>query len=454
MTARSFWLEGAPAPRPALRERMRADVVVVGAGFTGLWTALALTRGPGAPRVVVCEAETVGYGASGRNGGFVDASLTHGLANGVRHFPDEIDELERLGRENFAGFATDITQLGIDSAFEPTGMLDVAVEGWQAAELDELAALHDRFGEPTKLLDAEAARARVNSPRFLAGLYRSESGGVVNPAALARGLADAVERAGVELYERSPVTRLACDGRDVVVATTEGEVRADRAILATNAYSAGLLPRTRRHFVPIYDYVLVTEPLSHAQQARIGWSAREGVADSGNQFHYFRLTADDRILWGGYDAVYYPRGGVGPRYDDRPATYATLERHFRATFPQLGDLAFTHRWGGAIATTTRFMPVFGEALDGRLLYALGYTGLGVATTRFAGQVLADRVLAPHSPLLRLRYVTSRPFPFPPEPLRTAGITLVRRALARADRREGRRGALLGVLDRLGIGFDS
>jgi glycine/D-amino acid oxidase-like deaminating enzyme len=215
-----------------------------------------------------------------------------------------------------------------------------------------------------------------------------------------------------------------------------------------------VLRRTARHFVPVHDYVLLTEPLTAPQRSRIGWERRQGLSDAGNQFHYYRLTDDDRILWGGYDAVYRFGNGVGSRDDHRPATYDLLARHFRATFPQLTDVRFDRWWGGPIATTTRFTAMFGRALGGRVVYALGYTGLGVAATRFAATVLADMLLAPSSPLLQLRFTSTQPFPFPPEPLRWVGVQLTRRALARADRRDGRRGPWLRTLDRFGIGLDS
>jgi glycine/D-amino acid oxidase-like deaminating enzyme len=236
--------------------------------------------------------------------------------------------------------------------------------------------------------------------------------------------------------------------------TPQGSVRADRVVLATNAYSHQVLRRTARHFVPIYDYILLTEPLSVEQLARIGWKRRQGFADAGNQFHYYRLTHENRILWGGYDAVYRFGSKVGPSYDHRRATYDVLARHFRVTFPQLHDVRFARWWGGAIATTTRFTATFGEALGGRVAYALGYTGLGVAATRFAATVLADMLLRPASPLLDLRFTSTHPFPFPPEPARWVGVQLTRRAITSADRRQGRRGPWLRVLDRFGIGFDS
>lgn len=449
----SFWLDDGGPPRPSLSREVTADVAVVGAGYTGLWTALALTDHDPALRAVILEASRVGHGASGRNGGFVEASLTHGLHNGLAHFPTEIDELLRLGRENFAGLVDDVRRHGIDCDLELTGTIDVATAAWQLDELAESAEVHAQLGEKATLLAAAEVRAHLDSPTYLGGLAHPD-GAIVHPGRLARGLAGALDTRGVTIHERTPVSRIRRQGGRVRLDTVGGVVLADRAVLATNAYSHLLLRRTSRHFVPIYDHILLTEPLTPDQRARIGWAGRQGIADSGNQFHYYRLTADDRILWGGYDAVYRYGNAVGPRFDHRRATYDLLARHFRTTFPQLHDLRFARWWGGPIATTTRFTAAFGEALGGRVVYALGYTGLGVAATRFAGRVLRDRLLVPDSPLLDLQLVSTSPFPFPPEPLRWTGVELTRRAIARSDGRGGVRGPWLRLLDRFGIGFDS
>ena len=230
-------------------------------------------------------------------------------------------------------------------------------------------------------------------------------------------------------------------------------MRAAQACLGTGAYRP-LLRRLSHYLVPVYDYVLMTEPLSAAQRAAIGWRHRQGAADLGNQFHYYRLTADGRILWGGYDAVYYNGGLITAARDQRPATFRRLASHFFETFPQLDGLRFTHAWGGVIDTCARFCAFYGTAHDGRLAYAAGYTGLGVGASRFGGNVMLDLLSGEQTERTALSMVRSKPVPFPPEPARSAVIQLTRSALARADQRGGRRGLWLRTLDRLGLGFDS
>jgi glycine/D-amino acid oxidase-like deaminating enzyme len=198
----------------------------------------------------------------------------------------------------------------------------------------------------------------------------------------------------------------------------------------------------------------MTEPLGPERAASLGWDARQSVSDMGNQFHYYRRTADDRILFGGYDAVYRFRGPVGPRFDTDDATFGRLSQHFFTTFPQLEGIRFSHRWGGAIDTCSRFSVFFGTAHAGRVAYAVGYTGLGVVATRFGARVALDLLDGRRTEATQLRYVRRKPVPFPPEPLRSAVIGLTRNRLAAADRAEGRRGLWLRTLDRLGLGFDS
>jgi glycine/D-amino acid oxidase-like deaminating enzyme len=454
----SYWLRGpAPAMDPPLEagEALDADVAIVGGGFTGLWTAIALTDTDPALRVVVLEAETVAFGASGRNGGFCEASLTHGLANGIRHFPDELERLEREGVDNLDGLIAFTREHGIDCDLEETGTLSLADQPHQVEEfrawVDEAAA----HGEHLEFLDRAAVQTEVHSPLWQAGLYRPPGRDVVlDPAALCRGIARVARERGVRIHEGTAVTGLQRRAGGVLVRTTSGAtVRASQVVVATSAYSAWLR-RLGPLFVPVYDYVLVSEPLAPDERRAIGWARRQGLSDANNQFHYFRLTADDRILWGGYDAIHYPGSRVGPELDRRPATFEKLEAQFVRAFPQLEGLRFPFRWGGAIDTTSRFTVTFGQTMGDRVTYALGYTGLGVGTSRWAAGVVRDLLLRPDEDRLRLRIVASPPIPIPPEPIRSIAVDTVRRELDRADREEGRRSVLLRTLDALGIGFDS
>ena len=206
--------------------------------------------------------------------------------------------------------------------------------------------------------------------------------------------------------------------------------------------------------VPVWDYAFMSEPLSTSQLASIGWQNRQGAGDCGNQFHYYRLTHDDRILWGGYDAIYHYGSGLRRDHEQRPETLALLSRQFFETFPQLEGLPFSHTWGGPIGTTTRFCMDTGSAFAGRVAWAIGYTGLGVAASRFGARIGLDRLDCPESPRLELRLARRRAVPWPPEPLRYLAIQLTRRELARADRNGGQRGLWLRLLDWLGLGFDS
>jgi glycine/D-amino acid oxidase-like deaminating enzyme len=277
---------------------------------------------------------------------------------------------------------------------------------------------------------------------------------VLDPAKLALGLLRAARGAGVRIHENTRATGLQEAGSAVSVATAQdAAVRARRVLLATNAFPP-LLRQIRRYIVPIYDYALVTEPLNAEQRRSLRWQRRQGLGDAANQFHYYRLTRDERILWGGFEAVYRFGGPVRAELDDHDATFARLAQNFLTAFPQLEGIRFTHRWGGAIDTCSRFSVFFGTELGGRVAYAAGYTGLGVAATRWGARVALDLLHGRQTEATQTRYVRSRPIPFPPEPLRTAVIQLTRNRLAAADRREGRRGVWLGALDRLGLGFDS
>jgi glycine/D-amino acid oxidase-like deaminating enzyme len=444
----SMWLDIARPDYPPLAEEITCDLLVVGGGYAGLWTALhAAQRNPG-HRIVLLEAERIGWAASGRNGGFVDSSITHGLANGKTRWPNEIDQLEDMGLANLDGMQSDIEQLALDVEWQRTGMLTVATEPHQVDWLQEAAAA----GEG-RFLSQEQVRAEANSPTYRAGLLNSDTCAIVHPAKLVFELARACTEVGVEIHEHTAATSLDTVGAALRFDTGRGPVTAQRAVLATNVFPS-LLKRNRLYTVPVYDYVLATEPLTGDQLDRIGWRGRQGIGDSANQFHYYRLSADNRIVWGGYDALYFFGRKVKPSYEERAATYRRLAAHFFITFPQLDDVTFSHRWAGAIDTNTRFCAHWGLAHDDRVAYVNGFTGLGVGAARFAADVCLDLLDGRDTERTRLEMVRKRPLPFPPEPFASVGINATRWSLDRADHSAGRRNILLRTMDALGLGFDS
>lgn len=440
-----LWLDNPdrPAPRPALAGDVEADLLVVGGGFTGLWTALrAVERTPGL-RVVLIEADRIAEHATGRNGGFCEASITHGESNGRSRWPDDYDILHRLGMRNLDEIEQTIRGHGIDCGFARGGALAVATRPHEVAALEP-----DREG----FLDAVAVRRLVDSPTYLAGRHVADECAVLDPARLAWGLAEAAERQGVVIAENTRLESLRGRGAHVEARTPAGTVRAANVALATNVFP-GPLRRPRWSVVPVYDYVLATEPLTEDQLAAIGWDPSMGVADSGNQFHYYRITPDRRILWGGYDAIYHFGRSIRPEHEDRRETFETLARNFAETFPQLDGIRFTHRWAGVIDTSTRFCAVFGTAHRNRTAYATGFTGLGVGASRFAADVMLDLLAGEQTERTRLEMVRTKSLPFPPEPISWIGIQLTRRSMAREDR-TGKRNRWLRLLDRFGLGFDS
>lgn len=450
-----YWLDRpiAPEPLPPLTGDVTADLAVVGGGFTGLWTALMAKERDPSLDVVLLEGRAVGWAASGRNGGFCAASLTHGLGNGQDRWPAEIATLERLGRKNLDEIERTLTRYGVECSFERTGELSVATEEWQIAGLDEEVSAAASLGRRLERLDREQVRAEVDSPTYLGGVWDRDGVAMLDPARLAWGLRDVCVRLGVRVFEHTPVRSLHDDGTALELGTPKGRVRAGRVALGTGAFPP-LLRRLRHFLVPVYDYALMTEPVAGDLLAEIGWRNRQGVGDSANRFHYYRLTDDNRILWGGYDAVYHNGGLVRPEYDQRDATFEKLATHFFETFPQLHGLRFTHRWGGVIDTCSRFSAFFGTAYGSRLAYAAGYTGLGVGATRFGANVMLDLLQGRLTERTELEMVRHKPMPFPPEPVRSGVIQLTRWSIARADEHGGRRNAWLRTLDAFGVGFDS
>jgi hypothetical protein len=451
-----YWLDSdplEPQPHALLVGDVTTDLCVVGAGYTGLWTALIAKQRNPEREVIIIEKRWTGAGASGRNGGFCNTSLTHGFANGYARFKDEMLIIERLGRENMNAIETTIREFGIECDWQRTGELRVADAEWLMPQLAEEARLRNEYGDHVEVLSQEETQARVASPTYKGALWDPDGTALVDPARLVWGLERACLKLGVKIYENSEVTRLERTDEGMIVHAPYGSIYAQKVALATNVFPS-LVRSARKYVVPVYDFQLVTEPLTPAQHEAIGWKGREGISESRNQFHYYRMTADGEILWGGYDAIYNFRGKVREEYETSADTYGQLAADFLETFPQLKGIKFTHGWGGAIDTCSRFSPFWGTAHKGRVAYVLGFTGLGVAATRFGADVMLDLLDKLDTERTALKMVRKKPLPFPPEPLRWFFIRVTQWSIYRADNHEGKRNLWLKFLDSIGLGFDS
>jgi glycine/D-amino acid oxidase-like deaminating enzyme len=450
-----YWLasERSAAAEP-LRGDRRADVAVIGGGFTGLWTALFVKEIAPETSVALLEGESVGYGGSGRNAGIVGETVDHSHELAAAHFgEDEARELARIGRENLDELERFLSERGIDAEFRRPGQLVMALTPAHVAQLETSVAFAHRLGlSDWRLLSAGEARAEVDSPRYLGAAFAPRSG-TIHPVKLVLGLKAEALRRGVAVFERTPVESISAARGGVRVQTARGTVDAGKAVLATNAYSHRLRPGLLRRFLPLYDYVVVSEPLTSAERDSIGWKKGQGVIDARTFFNYYRPTSDGRILFGTSDAAYYGGNRVDASCDHSEAHYRSLVASFVLHFPNLSRLRFPYAWGGPICSTARLTPFFGTAGSGRVHYGLGYTGHGIGSTRIAGRILASLALGRRHPFLDLSMVRRKPFPFPPEPLRSAAVAAVTSRLRRVDAGE-ERGLLLKLLDAMGIGFSS
>ncbi len=449
-----YWLAqpGRPAARPALEGITTADLVVVGAGLSGLWTAVRAKQRRPDLDVVLLEGGRIAQSASGRNGGFVASSITHGYSNGIERWPDEFTRLYQLGVDNLAAVEATIGEFGIDCGYLRTGELDVATTEHQVAHLQEHARSAAAHGVELEFLTADQVQAHVASPLYRAGIFDPQVA-IVDPARLAWGLARAAESLGVRIHEHCPADRLQSNGAGMSVHTFGGRIDTGRVALTTAAH-APLLRRLNAYVVPVFDHVVVTAPLPADVLDDIGWAQRQGIGDSGNQFHYYRLTDDNRILFGGYDAVYKAGERPGSHLERDDDLTARLVTHLHQTFPQTMGVPVEFAWAGAIDTCSRFSAFWGTAYGSRVAYSLGFTGLGVGASRFGADVVLDLLLGEDTERTRLKMVRSKPLPFPPNPIRQIGIDLTRRSLAKADEQQGHRDLWLKTLDRLGLGFDS
>jgi glycine/D-amino acid oxidase-like deaminating enzyme len=410
----SFWLaqSGPAAPRPPLAGDRTADVAIVGGGFTGLWTAYYLAAAEPGLRIVVLEAATCGFGASGRNGGWCSGLFPVSVAMLARRYGQEravaqyralaatVDEVGRVAAVE-----------GIDCGYRKGGTLALARTRAQLRRARAEAASYSAYGLDLALLSAAEATARCGASGVLGATYSPDCA-AVQPATLVRGLAAAVERRGVTVHEQTRAVRLA-PGR---VVTDQGTVTAGVVVRALEGYTAGL-PGYRRTLAPVYSLMIATEPLPAAVWSRIGLAQRETFTDHRHLIVYGQRTADDRLAFGGRGAPYHFASRVRPSYDRVPAVFGALRRAVSELFGI--DPPIAYRWGGPLGIPRDWMPSVG--LDGGMAWAGGYVGDGVAATNLAGRTLADLITGTDSELTRLPWVGHRSPRWEPEPLRWLGI---------------------------------
>jgi glycine/D-amino acid oxidase-like deaminating enzyme len=432
--ATSLWLDTVPGslePRPSYEGSSEVDVAIIGGGFTGLWTAYYLSQADPSLSIAVLEAEICGFGASGRNGGWASSlfAASHksvaavgGRAGAVaqqRAMDDTVDEIGRVAAME-----------QIDCHYAKGGTLSLARTPAQLTRLLAHVADEKEWGVGDyEWLDQAAAQKKLDAAGILGGAWTPHCA-AIQPAMLARGLADVLARKGVRLYERTPVTSYGPRR----VHTAEGIVHAKHVIRATEAWTV-TLPGQRRSVLPVYSLMIATEPLPQAFWDSVGWRDRETMNDGRHLIIYAQRTADDRIAFGGRGAPYHFRSRIEPSFDREPAVFAELERSLVELFPALAAAQITHRWGGPLgASRDWFSSVRYDPRSG-LGEAGGYVGDGVSTTNLAGRTLADLVLGRDTALTRLPWVGHRSRRWEPEPLRFLGVNAGRLMAVAADKEE-------------------
>ncbi|RXJ73816.1 FAD-dependent oxidoreductase [Veronia nyctiphanis] len=445
-----FWLDSTDSPpsTPSLDTEIQCELLIVGAGFTGLWAAIHAKEENPERDVVIIEAKTAAVGASGRPAAILSTSVMHGLSNAKRLYPEDIDRLELLGKENIDGFKRAIEQYRIDCDLEWTGELTVAVGEQGLPDILREHQLYERYGHQAELLSSEELEKEIRSPLFSGGLWSKKRSGIVNPAKLAWGLRRVALSLGVRLYENTPLIASKRLAKCLQVTTPTGKVTATKVLLATNAFAAGH-SRIRRRVAAIRDRIVVTEPLNETQMESIGWKHRQGIYDTRTQLNYMRLTSDNRILFGGR-LGYFFNNNTDPDQDKHADAYLPLVENFYRTFPTLSGIKFSHAWSGPIGLTTRMAVHFQRYHFGNTIYAGGYSGFGVTASRFGAKVGLAILDGKDTEEAKMHFSNSLPGYIPPEPFRWIGAKITMYALDTADEKGGWRHWWIKMVEKMGF----
>ena len=420
-------------PSAPLEGDIKVDVAIVGAGFTGLWTAYYLAKARPDLKIAVLEKEIAGFGASGRNGGWASALFPSSLATLAKGADRERALAQHAAMRASVGEVIAVAEAeGIDADIAKGGTIVVARTAPQLqrakAEVDD-ARSWGAGEDEIVLLDEAAARARLNASGTIGATYTPDCA-AVNPARLVRGLAAAVRRLGVTIYEKTPATAISPHG----VTTPRGTVTADFVVRATEG-STPSLPGLAREIIPVYSLIIATAPLPAEVWDEIGLAQRETFSDHRNLIIYGQRTADDRIVFGGRGAPYHFGSRVRPEFDSNPRVHRALREALVDLFPSLADVEVTHRWGGALGIARDWHASAGLNTDTGMAWAGGYVGDGVTTTNLAGRTLRDLILGESTELTALPWVGHRSRKWEPEPLRWLGANAGLLAMSLADSEE-------------------
>ena len=438
----SYWLETCGddlTPRPALDGSQSVDVAILGAGYSGLWTAYYLLQRQPSLKIAVVDKEIAGFGASGRNGSWCTAHFPTSLSVIAEHYgADSARALYRAMAASVDEVARVATAEGFDIHFEKGGGMSVARGPQQLPTVREAHTDFDRLGllDRVELLDKAETDARVKIEGALGAIFYKDAASI-HPGRLVRGLARAIERHGAKIYEQTDVTDFT-SGSNPVLRTTRGDLRARTIVLCGEAYLTRL-PKLRRALIPIYSLMTLTEPLSAADWSEIGWRHRECIDSCRLTIEYMSKTADGRILFGGRGAPYHFGSRIEDEYDRHEPTIHMFQDNVRNWFPRLKGVRFTHSWGGPLGASRDFMPTMSFDPAMGLATARGYVGNGVATTNLAGRVLADLITGTRSEITTLPCVNHRSPSWEPEPFRYLGVHYIQRAYWAIDQKAERTG---------------
>ena len=436
-TTYSYWLESCGddlTPREPLSGSADVDVAILGAGFSGLWTAYYLLREDPSLSVAIVEKEIAGFGASGRNGGWCSGGFPVSLGEVARRFGDEA--AAQIHREMSATVDEigDVAETeGIDCDFEKGGALRLArgphqLEGIQSS-FDAL--VRRGIGDGYRMLGEEETQERVAVRSAIASMFNPNCA-TIHPGKLVRGLARVVERLGAKIYEQTAATGFT-PGKRPVLHTEHGDLRAGVVVLCGESYLSQL-EQLSRQLIPIYSLIVLTEPLDDDQWEEIGWTGRECIGSSRYVVDYLSKTADGRILFGGRGAPYHFGSRIEDEYDLHEPTHKMLRKATMEWFAPVRENQFAHAWGGPLGVPRDWMPTMSYNRASGIATARGYTGQGVATTNLSGRVLADLILGKKTEICTLPTVGHRSPDWEPEPFRYAGIRFIQQQYFKIDER--------------------